>query len=561
MWWLVLYAYINNFLFPSRYINIEISNCIDLISNYLKLKADVWKIGADLNELRSKRLVLQISINDSFKNISQYLEKNKMNTINSKHNRKVVITVSFLHEIINSASSISFKDTEIIERLEHEEILDSLHKILCDFCFILNDISKSIKSNSKYSSHFYLSEELDLLVNKIKAYNLKYSNDKAYTEGFLLYIENQVEKITGLENVFLDGVDLDNLISNINTHKKPIIKSNNYQIKTLIDNLNFKSVFFKYSLRITIAMLFGLVLGNLIQIEKPYWILLSILVIMRPGYGLTKSRAYSRVIGTIIGGVIGVLILSFIKDIYVLTCLAIIVMIFSYWLMSRDYKIGVTFLTLFIILIFGILNNDPALSLVYRIADTILGSLIALIATNYLWPSWEINSIKNNLKLAISSSDEFLHQLDEYYFKKNKNLDDFLLARKNAFINSSNLMASYQRLVQEPKNKQVNRAEFYEITVLNQTLIGAISSLINFLNLNKDFKINKDLAYLIQETRLNLEDSTNFLNKKNVIRTDSLKIDNLVLNIDYENNYLLIHNQIVWIKNISEQIEKVSKEI
>lgn len=559
------------FLFPSRYINIEISNCIDLISKYLNLKADVWKVDADLNELRSQRLVLQIAINNSFQNINQYLEKNKMNTLNSKHNRKVVITVSFLHEIINLASTISFKDTEITHKFEKEHILESLHKIITDFSLVLNDISRSVKANSKYVSRFYLTEELASLKKQTESYNLKYPEDKAYVENIFLYVENQLEKITGLENVFLDGVEVNDLAIKVNSHKKPIIKTNNYQLKTLIDNLNFKSINFKYSLRFAIAMFFGLVIGNLIQVEKAYWILLTILVIMRPGYGLTKSRAYSRVIGTIVGGFTGVLILFFIKDTYLLSCLAIVVMIFSYWLITSDYKIGVTFLTIFIILIFGILNNNPTISFVYRIADTILGSLIALLATNYLWPSWEINSIRSSLCLAISSSDKYLDQLNELCLVNSEKSDNYYLARKNAFINSSNLMASYQRLVQEPKNKQAKRADFYEITILNQTLIGAISSLVNFLSHNKHFEMNSNFINLIKEIHLNLQHSLENCSDRQVLSPikkntmEALRDVNqnfiLISSKANENNFILIQNQIIWIKNISEQIEKVSQRI
>lgn len=551
------------FLFPSRYINIEVSNSMDLMSKYLDKKSQVWTVGADINKLRSERLVLQISINDSFRSINEYLEKNKMSTLNSNHNRKVVITVSFLHEIMNLASSISFRNTQVTTRLANEHILDSMQKITSDLSQVLSDISISVKSNAKYISHYNLSEDLEVLKTKINAYNLKYPEDKAYLESTLVYIENQVEKITGLENIFLQGVQLNNTAANVTSLKKPIIKTSNYQLKTLVDNLNFKSINFKYSLRFAIAMIFGLFIGNLIQVEKPYWILLTILVIMRPGYGLTRSRAYSRVIGTVIGGFIGVLILFLIKDRYVLSCLAIGVMICSYWLISSDYKIGVTFLTLFIILVFGILNNNPTVSFLYRIADTILGSFIALIATNYLWPSWEINSIKNNLKLALTTTNQYVDELDEFYFQKNENLDHLALARKNAFINSSNLMSSYQRLVQEPKSKQENRSDYYEITILNQTLLGAILSLINLLNLNADYKVNSDA---LKQITLNLDKSVDNLDHAacvGVPQKQTQPIDNPSVTpvASSGNNDQLIQNQIVWIKNISEQIEKVSEKL
>ncbi len=38
--------------------------------------------------------------------------------------------------------------------------------------------------------------------------------------------------------------------------------------------------------------------------QNPYWIILTIIVIMRPSYGLTKTRTKDRIIGTLIGAVL-----------------------------------------------------------------------------------------------------------------------------------------------------------------------------------------------------------------------------------------------------------------
>lgn len=557
------------FLFPNRYINLEIANCSSLISQYLNLKAQVWIKDADIEDLRSKRLILQISINDSFQNINQYLETNKMLTINSNHNRKIVLTVSFLHEIINLASNISFKDTSIAKNMYQEHILKYFHDITNNFSFILADISTDIKSNLKYTSRYSLSDQLDELNEKASFFDAKYPEDKAYLDNAMDYVSKQVEKISALESVYQDAIQLNDYDTSFNLNKNSIFKSNNYQLKTLIDNLNFKSVSFKYALRFAIAMFVGLIIGNLINLEKVYWVLLTILVIMRPGYGLTKARAHSRIIGTVIGGFLGVFILFFIKDTYVLSILAIIVMVFSYWLISSDYKIGVTFLTLFIILIFGILKNQPNISYVYRIADTLIGALVALLATHYLWPSWEINSIKSNLKLAITSSMEYFNELKEFYFKPIGADNDLILARKNAFITSSNLMSSYQRLVQEPKSKQQNRAEYHELSVLNQTLIGAISSLKTFLAVYKFPKDNLFLDHLTKDIsttlQISLDDFSSSETSKTKTNTLSYNKQNKDLNtnkiIAKDGKILMIKNQLVWIHSISEQIEKVAEKL
>ncbi len=43
-------------------------------------------------------------------------------------------------------------------------------------------------------------------------------------------------------------------------------------------------------------------------------LLLTIIVIMRPGYGLTKERSFHRIFGTILGGLIAFGILYIVQD-------------------------------------------------------------------------------------------------------------------------------------------------------------------------------------------------------------------------------------------------------
>src|SRR5690606_16154757 len=64
-----------------------------------------------------------------------------------------------------------------------------------------------------------------------------------------------------------------------------------YHISILFQNLSFNSNLFRHALRFTVAMVFAFVLGNYFGIHNTYWILLSIVVIMRPNYGLTKERS------------------------------------------------------------------------------------------------------------------------------------------------------------------------------------------------------------------------------------------------------------------------------
>jgi uncharacterized membrane protein YccC len=71
----------------------------------------------------------------------------------------------------------------------------------------------------------------------------------------------------------------------------------------MIENLSFSSTVFRHSLRLTITILIGFIIGKALPFQNAYWILLTI-VVMRQGYGLTKQRTFHRIFGTILGGLL-----------------------------------------------------------------------------------------------------------------------------------------------------------------------------------------------------------------------------------------------------------------
>src|SRR5258705_4504043 len=80
------------------------------------------------------------------------------------------------------------------------------------------------------------------------------------------------------------------------------------------DNLNLDSNIFRHSLRVSVAVLLGYLISLSLHTGHSYWILLTIIVILKPAYSLTKSRNKDRLIGTLCGIFIGVLIIFFIRN-------------------------------------------------------------------------------------------------------------------------------------------------------------------------------------------------------------------------------------------------------
>lgn len=582
----LLFSIVFYIIRPSRYINLEVALCIHRVSEYLDLRVKLWDSTADTESIKHKQLELQITINESFDNIREYLVYNKAKTINSSNNRKLLVALTSLVEIMELAMSNTFNNQQIVEYFESDPtIMNDYKQLASNFSTTLESISYHIKSNKKYHSSVSLTNDFKSLNQKIETFtkNNGWSpiDEKTIAiNNVLFYAEKQIEKIKGLERVYKERVNADELRGKYKDLEK-FFTPEHYRFKTLVEHLNFESATFRYALRLTAAMLLGLIIGKFINLQNEYWILLTIVVIMRPGYGLTKQRSKHRIIGTILGGILGILLLIFVDNIHILSIITIFSMLFGYWLSASDYRIGVTFVTLYVILIYGILNAEAESAFIYRLLDTSIGAGIAFLATHFFWPSWEFYNVKNHLEKSLKSIITYVEEVKQFYVHKGEPTTAYKIARKNAFIEVGNLMASFQRMIQEPKNKQQNRTELYELAVLNQTLVSSTASMGTFIQSHKTTEASEAFKIVMDNVQYNLKSALLHLdinisideNVKNNFEISITKLKNirkeeveslplsLEEKIQKTEESQLIIDQLIWMVNLSEQIEKVCKKI
>jgi uncharacterized membrane protein YccC len=125
-------------------------------------------------------------------------------------------------------------------------------------------------------------------------------------------------------------------------------------------------------------------------------ILLTVIVIMRPSYGLTKERSKDRIIGTLIGAAIAVGIVLLTQNVVVYAVLAFVSLVFAFALIQQNYKFAAALITISIIFVYSLINPDAFEVIQYRVIDTIIELLSR--CQLYTLPSWEANNLKQVLE-------------------------------------------------------------------------------------------------------------------------------------------------------------------
>lgn len=575
-----------HFIRPHRYIELQIAVCIKLTAKYLKLRGDLWNLNADKKEIIEKQLYLQVELNTIHQNIREVLINSHISAGASNQNRKMLLVFIALVEILEVALSAAFDHEKLHQKFDdHPKVLLTYQNLAYNLAASLKQLSKNVKKRTDYIPKHTLLDDLMALQQAIVNYKENLGEDAASEGVFMLttmleYAEKQIEKIKIVERAFTSIVNLKDF-TRIDVDLEKFLTPQYYLLRTLTENFSFLSTIFRHSLRLTIALLLGFIFGKILPFHNAYWILLTITVIMRPGYGLTKQRSFHRIFGTITGGLIAFGILLFVKDNIIISILSILCMLMGFSFTQTNYKVSATFITMYVVFIYGIATPNVDDLVQYRILDTVIGAALAFMANHFLWPSWEFLNMPMYVEKSIAANQNYLKQISIFYNKKGTVSTAYRLARKNAFIEIGNLMASFQRMTQEPKSKQKHLSKVYKLTVLNHSLLSSLASLGTYIQSHKTTSASEAFNVVVNTVLKNLNDAITILNKNDFELKDNLPQEDLALRftelknirtrelkagipIDEKDFQLkmqeaqLVIEQLIWLTSLSQNILKTT---
>ena len=156
--------------------------------------------------------------------------------------------------------------------------------------------------------------------------------------------------------------------------------------KIFYENLTLKSIICRHALRLGIASAIAIALYKIFRIEHGYWLIITVLVIVKPVFADTRKRALERVAGSVVGGIVAVIFAALIQNVIALDALLVLFSILAFSHVRTNYGFYVLFLTPFVVLMLDtVIPGDWEVAFV-RILDTLLGGAIALIVSYLLRP-------------------------------------------------------------------------------------------------------------------------------------------------------------------------------
>ena len=590
--WYLIVSLIFQKLAPKKDQNQLLSDSLLLIGEYLKFRAKLLTKSINRDNHLKQTFVLQNQINEKHEVLRETLLTARKRSGRSRYEEKqLLIFVSSIKifELIE-AKHLDYKmiDEIFYKRKKFLKASKKLNKIMGNHLIILSELLiQKNKIPNKEILLDALSKANDSITNYIDAVKLPEAREGALVlKNLYDYQEQLLQEIRAIRRVMANVQDASK-ISLKRQDSSQFLTLQEYRLNVLVQNFSLESTMFRHALRLTIAILFGYLLGYFLDIQNTYWILLTIIVIMRPSYGLTKERSKDRIIGTLIGAVIAVAIVLITQNIAVYAVLAFVSLILAFSLLQQNYKSAAALITISIIFVYSLMNPNAFEVTQYRVIDTFIGAIIAVVANYIILPSWESDNLKKILLNALRMNKKYLLATQELYQDPAMHKLSYNLARKEAFLAISNLNASFQRLTQDPKSKQKEFQLIYEIVTLNQTMISAIASIGNFIINHKTTPASTAFNVLIHEISNTLQMSCDCLKhaqiKKKIakeivedahdklldtyqtlsnLRDENIKKGNTKLDTETLHGLqeaYLISNHMSWLKSLSENLKKATE--
>lgn len=503
LWYLLASATFHKII-PNKDDDQLLSETLKLTGEYLKIRAKLLITGEDREPLINQTFILQSQINEKHETLRELLLATRKRSGRSHFDEKrllIFISLVDIFELVIANSwdyekfdALFGKDSKHLEKFSKLNLSMSQQLIELSHVIITKDEIPDNKNIEKC-----LLEAHNTIADYISIHKLPQAREGALTMRNLHDFQKKILQEVEAIRYALTNITKTSKVTLKRSEASQFLTLQEYKPRMLFQHFAFDSVILRHGLRLTIAMAFAYIVGSIFEIQNAYWIMLTVLVILRPNYGLTKERAKDRIIGTVIGGAIAFGVVLLTQNEIVYGVLAVTSLILAFALMQQNYRWAAALVTLNVVFVYSFITPNAFSVIQYRVIDTILGGVISYAAIYTLFPRWEALNLKSVLIKAIKKNNSYLLATQNLYIDKEANQLSYKLARKEAFLALSELSAAFQRITQDPKSKQVEFRLIYNIVTLNQTILSGIATLGSFIQSHKTTPISLETSALFSK--------------------------------------------------------------
>lgn len=280
-------------------------------------------------------------------------------------------------------------------------------------------------------------------------------------------------------------------IALIRANWQMFVSADYWSWRPLLANWRWDAPPLRHAVRAALAIGFAYALGLAMPWgSHDYWILITIVVVLRGSLAQTLERRNSRVAGTLIGCVLAGLILASHAPPLVLLLVLTLAQAVAHALALRVYLVTAVAATVLGLVQAHIMSAgaSPVFAELERVADTLLGVSIAW-AFSYVLPSWERHQIAGLVARALAAQSRYAQlslSLGQVQRVDQAPELQWRLARRECYDSLSALVNATQRALVEPRAEQPPLEALGRMLARSYQLLAQLTSVKTMLMIRRE---------------------------------------------------------------------------
>ncbi|MET9605116.1 FUSC family protein [Streptomyces sp. NPDC006512] len=271
-----------------------------------------------------------------------------------------------------------------------------------------------------------------------------------------------------------------------------------------VRDMMLSSASWRYGLRLALCIGLAQSLVSVVEVERSYWVALTVTFVLKPDFGSVFSRALLRALGTAAGLVLAAAVLSEVPrgwwDVPVMFVLAALIP----WFSAKGYAFQTAAITPVILLLSDLLNHQGFDLIRPRLLDSLIGCAITLVAGYLLWPeSWRTR-LGDRLADSVDDAARYLERAfapvaDEAAARAARQAR--LHARRRIYRELSGVRSEFQRALTEPPPTGARAAAWWPLVVAVERIVDATTAARVRVNHGAEPPAAEDVESLTRELR------------------------------------------------------------
>lgn len=478
--WYGLISTISFLLFPVRQLQDQLSASYNALGSFLYAKSNLFDVDMTASSYQQSMIDLALEngkLITLFNNLRVALVTRLKGDRGQKDTRRSLQYYFVAQDIHERADSAHIDYQKLAKLFQHSDILFRFQRILTIQGKACQDLAQCILNRTRYThnkrfQHSF--ENLRLSLEKLRKDNIY---DQVRVNALFALYQNLKSIDAQLQNLETErDLQLINTQQTEHQLKDDDLKGWNDIFVRVKQHLTPESVLFRHAVRLSIVLFIGYIFIQVTNIAYGYWILLTALFVCQPNFNATKRRLYLRIVGTLIGIIVGLAIIYFIPSLEGQLVMLVLSGVLFFELRSKQYAQATAFITILALINFN-LDGSAFAAGFPRFIDTLIGCALAWFGVSFIWPDWKFRRLPRTIQRSIEAQCNYLSEVVQQYHEGKNNALNYRVVRRAAHNTDAEVASLISTLATEPNIDPTQKSLAFEFLCLSHTFLSYIAAL------------------------------------------------------------------------------------